>query len=307
MEKLDDIAGFVTVARSGSFTAAAEQLGCSKTAISRQVSRLEQALGVQLLHRTTRRLHLTEAGQQLFSEAEAGLGRLDEALAQVRSQQSEPTGVLRLNAPMSFGILHLAPHIGDFLQRYPKLDVDMQLDDRQLDLIQDGFDLAIRIARLSDSSLVARRLAPARHVVCAAPAYLRQHGRPRDPLELRQHPLISYRYQEQALQWNFTSSGGETVSIPVDGRLQMSNSLAIREALLAGTGLALIPTFIVGPDLQAGRLQAVLGDYRVREVGIHAIYPDRRHLPPKVRVFIDFLAEQLGDPPHWDQGWTALD
>lgn len=307
MEKLDDIAGFVTVARSGSFTAAAEQMGCSKTAISRQVSRLEQALGVQLLHRTTRRLHLTEAGQQLFSEAEAGLGRLDEALAQVRSQQSEPTGVLRLNAPMSFGILHLAPHIGDFLQRYPKLDVDMQLDDRQLDLIQDGFDLAIRIARLNDSSLVARRLAPAKHVVCASPTYLQQHGCPRDPLELRKHPLISYRYQEQALQWNFTSAGGETVSIPVDGRLQLSNSLAIRGALLTGTGLALIPTFIVGPDLKAGRLQAVLGDYRVREVGIYAIYPDRRHLPPKVRVFIDFLAEQLGDPPHWDQGWTAMD
>lgn len=306
MEKLDDIAGFVTVARSGSFTAAAEQLGCSKTAISRQVSRLETALGVQLLHRTTRRLHLTEAGQQLFSEAEAGLGRLDEALAQVRSQQSEPTGVLRLNAPMSFGILHLAPHIGAFLQRYPKLDVDMQLDDRQLDLIQDGFDLAIRIAQLRDSSLVARRLAAAKHVVCASPNYLQQHGCPRDPLELRRHPLISYRYQEQALQWDFTSSGGETVSIPVDGRLQMSNSLAIREALLAGSGLALIPTFIVGPDLKASRLQAVLGHYRVREVGIHAIYPDRRHLPPKVRVFIDFLAERLGDPPHWDQGWSAL-
>lgn len=305
MEKLDDIAGFVSVARCGSFTAAAEQMGCSKTAISRQVSRLESTLGVQLLHRTTRRLHLTEAGQQLFAEAEAGLGRLDEALSQVRSRQSEPTGVLRLNAPMSFGILHLAPHIGTFLQRYPKLDVDLQLDDRQVDLIQDGFDLAIRIARLTESSLIARRLAPARHVVCAAPSYLQRHGCPRDPLELSQHPLISYRYHEHALQWDFSNPAGEAVSVPVGGRLQMSNSLAIREALLAGTGLALIPTFIVGPDLQAGRLQAVLGDHQTRELGIHAVYPDRRHLPPKVRVFIDFLVGQLGDPPPWDQGWVA--
>jgi len=201
---------------------------------------------------------------------------------------------------MSFGILHIAPLLPAFMARYPDLSVEMNLNDRQVNLVEEGFDLAIRIAELPESSLIARRLAPCRHVVCATPAYFERHGTPRKPQDLRCHDAITFRYQPTPNEWHFVSGQGEVTRVQVGSSLQMNNSLALREALLREAGLTLIPTFIVGEDLRNGRLQAVLTDYRTLELSIYAVYPHRRFLSPKVRAFIDFLAERITDPPGWD-------
>ena len=300
METLSDIASFVQVVNSGSFTAAAERLGVSKSIVSKHVSRLEEHLGARLLNRTTRRLSLTEVGELFYARATRGLHELAEAEAAVSQLQEAPRGTLKLNVPMSFGILHVAPAMPAFLSRYPDLQLDMRLDDRKLDLVEDGFDVAIRIADLPDSSLVAVRLARCRHVVCASPAYLHRFGEPKAPDDLRKHNALTFSYQDSPSQWQFTGADGKTLQVPVCGNIRMNNSLALREALLSGCGIALTPSFVVGPDLQAGRLRGVLADYRAREVSIYAIYPERRHLSPKVRAFIQFMAEHISDEPEWD-------
>lgn len=299
MERLSDIAVFVQVVDSGSFTAAAERLGLSKAVVSKYVTRLEDHLGARLLNRTTRRLSLTEVGRTFYTRSQVGLQEIEEAEAEVSRLQGAPRGTLRLNVPMSFGILHIAPAIPEFLACYPDLAVDMNLDDRQIDLVEEGYDLAIRIAELPDSSLVARRLAPCRHVVCGAPGYFQRHGVPRTPRELGDHNAITYQYQSSAREWHFLAPDGGTLRVPISGTIQMNNSLALREALLHEAGITLTPTFVVGADIQAGRLQAVLSDYKTLELSIYAIYPQHRHLSPKVRAFIDFIAERLEDP-YWD-------
>ncbi len=300
MDSLSDIAVFVQVVDSGSFTAAAERLARSKSVISKYVTRLEDRLGARLLNRTTRRLSLTEVGRLFYDRSQRGLQELADAESEVARLQGAPRGTLRLNTPMSFGILHIAPALPGFLGRYPDLSVDMNLDDRKVDLVEEGFDLAVRISELRDSSLVARRLAPCRHVVCAAPDYLARHGRPRIPADLRGHNIITYRYQKSANEWRFFARNGEQVSVPVSGTLQMNNSVALREALLCGIGIARIPTFVVGSDIQAGKLQAVLSDYGTLEVPIYLVFPQRHHPSPKVRAFVDFMAERITGMPYWD-------
>jgi len=300
MEALSDIAVFVQVVESRSFTAAAERLGLSRPAVSKYITRLEHRLQAQLLSRTTRRLNLTEVGQAFYERCRRGLSEIEAAEDEVSRLQEAPRGVLRINTPMSFGILHIAPALHDFQQHYPELSVDMNLDDRQVDLIEEGFDLAIRIAELPESSLVARRLATCKHVVCASPEYLKRHGTPRVPDDLREHNAIAYQYQDSPLVWQFLSADGNHINVPVSGTLRMNNSIALREALLAGAGITLTPSFIVGPDIQAGRLQAVLSDYRTLELSIYAVYPQRRFLAPKVRAFIDYMAERLRAPVYWE-------
>ena len=300
MDALSDIAVFVQVVDSGSFTAAAERLGLSKSVVSKYVTRLEERLGARLLHRTTRRLGLTEVGRSFYARSREGLREIEEAEAEVSHLQSAPRGVLRLNSPMSFGILHIAPALADFLELYPDLSVDMSLDDRRLDLVEGGFDLALRIGELPDSSMVARRLGPCRHVVCAAPDYLRRHGVPRTPQDLSGHNALTYGYQESPREWHFAAPNGGIVRVPVSGTLQMNNSLGLREAVLRGAGLTLTPTFVVGADIKAGRLQAVLSEYRALEHSIYAVYPQRRHLSPKVRAFIEFMTARISDIPYWD-------
>jgi DNA-binding transcriptional LysR family regulator len=243
---------------------------------------------------------LTEAGKTFFARSQRGLQEIETAEAEVSRLQETPRGKLRLNAPMSFGILHIAPALPDFGAQYPELAVEMSLDDRQIDLVEEGFDLAIRIAELPDSSMIARRLGPCRHVACASPDYLEQHGTPRIPDDLRNHNALTYRYQETPNEWRFVSPDGRFTSVPVTGSIQMNNSLALREAALRGAGIMLTPTFIVGNDIKSGKLKAVLTDYRAQEISIYAIYPERRHLSPKVRAFIDFMKERLSDPPYWD-------
>jgi DNA-binding transcriptional LysR family regulator len=300
MDNLTDAAVFCQVVESGSFTAAAERLGLSRSVVSKYISRLEDRLGARLLNRTTRRLSLTEAGQAFFTRSQRGLQEIEAAEAEVSSLQAAPRGKLRLNTPMSFGILHIAPAIADFIACYPELSVDMNLDDRQVDLVEEGFDLAIRIAELPDSSLIARRLGPCRHVVCASPEYIKQHGPARSPDDLRRHKVLTYRYQDSPSEWRFVSPEGRFASIPVTGSIQMNNSLAIREAVLNGAGITLTPSFIVGEDIKTGRLEQLLPEYRSQEISIYAVYPERRHLLPKVQAFINFMKQRITESPYWD-------
>ena len=302
VDPLSDIAVFVQVVRAGSFTAAAEKLDLSKSVVSKYVTRLEDRLGARLLNRTTRRLSLTEAGQAFFERSQRALGEIEEAEAEVSRLQGEPRGELRLSSPMSFGILHVAPLLPAFQARYRELSVDVVLDDRKTDLVDEGFDLAIRIGDLPDSSLVARRLGPCRHVVCGSPEYFARNGVPQSPEDLADHPALTYRYQDAPAEWRLVDGDGNYHRVVIDSRLQMNNSLALREALLKGAGVTLTPTFVVGSDIKAGLLMAVLTEYRALEVSIYAVYPQRKHLSPKVRAFIDYLSEQIDDPPYWEPG-----
>lgn len=300
MEPLTEIAVFVQVVKSGSFTDAAEHLGMSKSGVSKFVTRLEEHLGARLLNRTTRRLSLTEAGEVFFERSRRGLEEIDDASTEVSRLQNAPRGTLKINAPMSFGILHVAPALAAFQAKYPDLTVDMSLDDRKIDLVEGGYDLALRISNMADSSLVARRLAPCRHVICAAPSYLAAHSAPTNPAELRDHHIVGYKYQASMNEWEFQRPSGEQLSVPVSSCTQINNSLAVREALLSGIGIARTPTFIVGEDIRQGRLVPLLTNYRLPEVALYLVYAHRQNLSPKVRAFVDFMAERIGDPPYWD-------
>nr|WP_243748679.1 LysR family transcriptional regulator [Pseudomaricurvus alcaniphilus] len=298
---MSDIVVFAKVVESGSFTAAAEHLSLSKSVVSKYVTRLEERLGARLLNRTTRRISLTEIGATFYRQSQQGLQVLEDAAAEVSRLQGEPRGTLRINAPMSFGVLHLAPAIPDFLSRYPELAVDVQFDDRKVDVIEGAFDVSIRIADIADSSLVARRIAPCRHVLVAAPDYLQRRGIPATPLDLQEHSIVSYQYQESARQWEFVDPRGKSIMVPVQATVQMNNSLGMREAVLNGAGIMRTPTFVVGSDIRQGRLQPLLTSYKTLQRSIYIVFPQRRHLSPKIRAFIDFMAERITATPYWDE------
>ena len=301
MASLTDIAVFVQVVASGSFTAAAERLDLSKSVVSKYVTRLEGHLGARLLNRTTRRLSLTEVGRVFYERSRRGLEDIEDATQAVSLLQGEPRGTLRVNVPMSFGILHVAPAVPEFQRMYPDLIVDMNLDDRKVDVIEEGFDVSVRISDLPDSSLVAKKIAPCKHAIVATPAYLAKHGTPRLPDDLRDHKIISYRYQESALEWHFKTPDQKPLSVTVSGSVTMNNSLAIREAVLENVGITRTPTFVVGKDIQEGRLVPLLTKYECLQVQIYVVYPHRKYLSPKVRAFIDFLADRITESPYWDQ------
>lgn len=300
MDSLSDVAVFVAVVDEGSFTKAAERLQLSRSVISKYVSRLESRLGARLLNRTTRRLSLTEAGQVFYQRSRRGLDDIAEAEAEVSRLQGTPRGVLRVNTPMSFGILHIAPWLPEFAELHPDLTVQMSMSDRKLDVIDEGFDVSVRISELPDSSLIARRLATCRHSIVASPSYLQRHGTPRTPADLAQHQTLTYSLQQSSQAWHFLAPDGETTSIPIQPRLQVDNSLALREALRGGMGISRTPTFLVGDDIQQGRLTPLLNGYTTLEVSIYLVYPERRHLSPKVRAFVDFMADKIQDPPYWE-------
>lgn len=301
MDGLDDIAVFLEVVDAGSFTAAAEKLNLSRPVVSKYVSRLEKRLGARLLNRTTRTLSLTEAGDILYQRSAPGLAAIAEAQAEVSRFQSTPTGTLKLNVPMSFGIAHIAPLLPGFLAEHPGISVDLQLQDQKLNVVQEGFDASIRISELTDSSLVARRLGPCRHVVVAAPSYLAQNDAPATPPELRQHATVTYQYQDSATEWVFRDKRDKAVSVKITGRLNANNSLALREMVLGGAGIARMPTFMVGEDIRAGRMVQLLPGYRSPEPAISLVYAQRRYLSPKVRAFLDYLLEHLREPFGWDE------
>lgn len=291
---------FVAVVEAESFTRAAAKLGLTKSAVSRRVSDLEEQLGVQLLHRTTRSLSLTEAGERYLEHARTALSEAIAAEDAATELQRVPRGRLRINAPMSFGRLHVAPAIPDFLKRYPDIHVDMTMEDRVVDLIEGRYDLAIRVGTLPDSTLVARKLAPSSTVLCASPEYVKKHGKPHRPEELLDHNCLLYAYFSEANEWTFVRDT-ERTSIRVSGSYQVNNSEALRDAVMQGSGVSRIPTFIVGPDIAKGDLVRLLDDYVMPSQDIYAVWPERRHLPTKVRVFIDYLTERIGGAqPIWD-------
>jgi DNA-binding transcriptional LysR family regulator len=301
MDNLTDIAVFVRVVRRGSFTLAADELQISRAAASKYVSRLEERLGARLLQRTTRRLSLTEAGAALFEASRGALERIEEAEGAIARFQSEPRGCLRVSAPMSFGILHLGPMLAEFAREHPHVSLDLAFDDRYVNLVEERFDVAIRIGKLSDSSLVARKLAATRLVVCAAPSYLAEHGEPETPEDLAAHNCLLYSYLATANVWRFVAPDGREIPVAVGGNLRANNGIVEAEAAVAGMGVLMTPTFYVGPLIRAGKLRRILTSYRGPEIGIHAVYPQREHVPPKVRVFVDFLARRFGRKPDWEK------
>jgi DNA-binding transcriptional LysR family regulator len=299
MDKLTSIRAFTRVVQHGNFAAAARELRLSRSAVSKYVIELERELGAQLLVRTTRSASPTENGQAYYERCIAILADLEEADRAVASLQSEPRGLLRVNAPMSFGTLHLGRAVADFMEKYPELQIQLVLSDQQIDPVQEGFDVTLRIADLPSSSLIARKIAPAARVVCAAPSYLARRGLPKHPSELRDHDCITYGYLATGNQWKLTGPDGDHW-IQIPWTLCSNNGEVLRDAVVKGRGIALLPTFIVGADLQEGGLRSILTDYRAPEISVYAIYPQTRHLSVKVRVFIDFLIERFGGRPYWD-------
>jgi DNA-binding transcriptional LysR family regulator len=299
MDKLTSIRAFTRVVQHGSFAAAARDLRLSRSAVSKYVIELEQELGSQLLVRTTRSASPTENGQAYYERCIAILADLEEADLAVARLQSEPRGLLRVNAPMSFGTLHLGRAIADFMEKYPELQIQLILSDQQIDPVQEGFNVTLRIADLPSSSLIARKIAPALRVVCAAPSYLARRGIPKHPAELRDHDCLAYGYLATGNQWKLTGPDGDHW-IHIPWRLCTNNGEVLRDAVVRGRGIALLPTFIVGADLQEGSLRSILTDYTTPEISIYAIYPQTRHLSVKVRVFIDFLIERFGGRQYWD-------
>jgi DNA-binding transcriptional LysR family regulator len=303
VDNLTGMAIFARVVEARSFTAAAAALDLSKSAVSKQVARLEDRLGARLLNRTTRRLSLTEVGAAFYERCARILAEVEDAELAVGRLQDAPRGTLRINAPMSFGQLHLAPAVADFLNGHPGLAIDLTLNDRIVDLVEEGYDVAIRISRLADSSLIARRLVPSRRVVCGSPAYFERHGVPRHPADLRRHNCLLYSYLPSAEEWRFIGPDGPA-AVRVSGTLRANNGDALEAAMLTGLGVALQPTFIAGRDLQAGRLVAVMPDYVDESASVYAVYPHSRHLSAKVRAFIDFLAARFCPAPPWDAGFA---
>ena len=303
MNRLSVIESFVKVAELHSFSQAAARLNTSKSVVSRHVAALEAQLGLRLFHRTTRSLTLTEAGRGYFERVSQILLDLQDADQAVSHLQMTPRGRLKVSAPMSFGFLHLAPALADFLGEYPELEVDVTMSDRFVDLVEEGFDLGVRIGALADSSLIAKRIAPIRRVICASPRYLAAHGPPEVPQDLRAHQCLCNSNQPGGgHEWRFTMPDGKSATVQVKGRLALNNGDALRVAALNDLGLVDIPTFIVGGDLKAGTLVSVLDAHVPQSLALHAVYSHARHLSPKVRAFIDFLASRFGPRPYWDLG-----
>jgi DNA-binding transcriptional LysR family regulator len=301
MQNLTDIAIFVKVVELSSFTAAAEALESSQPVVSKAVTRLEEKLGARLLNRTTRRLSLTEAGSELYGRSVRALKEIENAELEVARFQTEPRGTLRVAAPMSFSILQLGRVIPTFLAQYSGVTVELNLDDGRVDLVEEGYDLAIRIGQLQDSNLVARKITPCRQVMCASPAYLAKHGAPERPEDLLEHNCILYSFLLTPREWRLTDAEGETHVIPVNGTLHSNNGLVNRAAAVAGAGIVLLPTFYIGEEVKSGALKPVLCNFKPQELAVYAVYPERRNLMPKVRAFIDFLAATFGPTPPWEK------
>jgi DNA-binding transcriptional LysR family regulator len=291
----EDMEVFVRVVEEGSFAAAARALGLPKSNVSRRVARLEDHLGARLLHRTTRQLSLTEVGAAYHGRVTAILDDLREAEDAVRSLHTVPRGTLRVSAPLTLGYRFLGEIVASFMQSCPEVQVDLSLSDRVVDLIEEGFDVAVRVGRLADSSMIAKRLASGRRALVASPAYLREHGAPARPDDLRDHHCLLYTYEASGSSWRV----GDT-SVPVKGRLVSNNGDVLLAAAVAGLGVALVPRFMCGPLLANGTLVELLAEHASDDAAIHALYPHNRHLSAKVRAFVDHLAMSMSPVPPWE-------
>ncbi|MDX2266170.1 MAG: LysR family transcriptional regulator [Hyphomicrobiales bacterium] len=298
MDTLTAMRAFTAVAAAGSFTAGAEKLGLATNLASKYVGQLETRLGVRLLNRTTRRVSLTEAGRAYLERCTGLLEEFDTLEAAVQDRQARPSGTLTMAAPVTFGEKYLAPALADFMEAEPGVSIDLRLSDRFVNLVDEGFDLAIRIAELQDSSLIAKRLAPARIVACASLDYLRRAGAPQHPAELAAHACIIDTNFRAGPVWPFLVEG-ERITVKVSGRFAVNSGEAIRALVLRGAGVALCPAYIVGEDIKAGRLVPILASFEAFALGVYAVYPHNRHLAAKVRAAIDFLARRFA-APQWD-------
>ncbi|WP_207061195.1 LysR family transcriptional regulator [Motiliproteus sp. SC1-56] len=300
MDRIDAMRAFVAVVQEGTFTRAAERLDTSPQLISKYVSQLERHLGVRLLNRTTRKTHLTEAGARYHQRAQMVLNDIDELENQLGEMQTQARGVLRISAPVSFATRHMAPLLSAFKQAHPEVSIDLQLNDRKVDIVEEGFDVALRIGHLKSSSLIAKRIAPVRVLLCASPDYLDRHGTPEQPEDLRAHSYLRYSYLEldsrEPLHRGLQSRGGNN-----RGDMVSNNGDVLVEAAIAGAGIALQPTFISGPAIREGRLKVVLPDCEPEPMALYAVYAHRQMLASKVRSFIEFIDGYFGDPPYWDQ------
>ena len=295
VDRLTALHVFRSVVEHASFVEAARRLGLSPAAVSKNVRELEEHLEVRLINRTTRSMSLTEAGQRYFEQVTRILDDLAEADQSLGPLQHKPRGLLRVSAPLTFTLTRLSKSIGDFLTDYPDLSLDLHLDDRRVDVVKEGFDLAIRGSdRLEDSSLIARKLMTLHHVVCASPEYFARHGKPAAPQDLKTHDCIRFTLSDHAHEWEFTK--GENIErVSIKGRYKVTSGLAVRDALLGGFGLSLTPRQYVVDDIAAGRLTTALDDWTPVQTAIYAVYPSRRYLLPKVRAFIEFLVQETQD------------
>jgi len=296
-----DILAFVRVVETGAFTRAAERMGISKSLLSRRVARLEEHLGARLLTRSAQGTQPTVVGQSYYERASRILTELDAAREVVAEAVTQVAGPIRLTAPLTFGTMHLAPALADFARDHPRVELDIHFDDSLVDLVAGGFDLALRIGSLADSSLVARRIAPVRAHLLGSPAYLEARGRPSHPRDLARHDLLAYGNNEQ---WRFRVDGRWDY-VRGRPRLRTNNGEMLREAACAGLGLCLLPSFIAAPAIEAGRLEILLPEFPIDEVALHAVMPPGRSTTARVRALVDFLVARFGPEPSWDPCWSA--
>lgn len=302
MDRLDEMAAFAAVADARSFTQGARRLGVSSAQISKLVARLEDRLGARLLNRTTRDVSLTDTGRAFLERARALLDDFEALEGSVRDE-SGPKGLLRISAPVAFGAKQLDPALLDFAAAYPEVSLEVFYADRMINLVDEGFDVGVRIGQLSDSSLIARKLAPVHMVTCASPAYIQAHGAPQTPADLAAHEAIIDLNVRDPYVWNF-GSNGECMETRVHGRLRFASAEACLEAAERGFGIARAPDFVAAESLRAGRLSTLLCNFEPEVVNVHAVYPHAKHLAAKVRVFVDFLARRYAGEPEWRQGWA---
>lgn len=300
MNRFENMSTFIRVVESGSISGAADRLGVAKSAVSRRLKELEEHLGVELFHRTTRKMNLTDTGKTFYHQSVRILDDVLEAELSTSQAHGELQGSLKVALPLSFGLMHLAPAINEFLLSHPQVEFDLDFSDREVDLMQEGFDLAIRIADLPDSSLIARRLAPIKSIMCASPAYLEQMGIPLLPDELIEHQCLVYSLLRDFEYWHLTDSKGNVIKTKIRPYLKASTGEFLRDVAVEGRGIVLIPTFIAYKEIERGTLVPLLEDYKTPQINAYAIYPQTRHLSQRVRAFVDLLIKRFEGTPYWD-------
>jgi DNA-binding transcriptional LysR family regulator len=304
MNELTQIKSFVALVESGSISKAAERMDIAVSAVSRRLKELESSLGVQLVQRTTRKMHITEAGEKFYRRCGRLLDDLEEAKHEASNTATALSGTLRIATPLSFGVAHLSPAIAAFMHLHPQIKIEMDMSDRRVDLVEEGLDLAIRVGALEDSSLMARKLASVRHVVCASPDFLNRHGIPRTPQDLSTLPALCYGNHSQPGTWHYHDKDGKPGQVKVPMRMRANNGDALVEAAIAGLGVLCEPSFIAHGSVERGVLTPLLTDYQWYSMNIFAVYPQTKHMPTRVRAFIDFLVASFGDTPYWEHFLT---
>ncbi|GGI75651.1 LysR family transcriptional regulator [Shewanella hanedai] len=300
MGQLENMQIFIKVVETGGITKAAEQLNLAKSAVSKRLSEIEQQLSVKLINRTTRKSSLTEAGNIYYQKCKLLLEEVDELNCQLSSVQQSLKGTLKLTVPLSFGVMHLVNAFELFAQQHPNLQMDIDFSDRNVDLVEEGFDLAIRIGHLTDSSMRARAFAPISHLICASPSYLEQHGKPETPEQLKSHKLLKYSRLPLA-GIELIDKQQQRISVPMESHCTANNGDFLKAMAVSGHGISFLPRFIVWQELANGSLETIMPDYKIPPMKAYVVYPQNRYLPKKVRMLIDFLSQHFGDIPYWEQ------